>query len=406
MDLKSGTLYWPTLSSAPKFPRLERSERCDALVIGAGISGALVGYHLARAGVDTVIVDRREVATGSTPASTALVQYEIDTPLLALARRLGREHADGAYRACRRALDDFARIVRGLDDDCGLERRRSLFLARRSRELPRLEREARARRHVGIEVELVSGRSLLREFGIQRSGALLSTHAYECDPLRLTSSLLRCAARAGARVYARTAVRVTSARPRELRLRCGKHGTIRAASAVLATGYETPEMFRSLRRLCQLRSTYAIAAAPLAASQARWPNAMLWESGNPYFYARGGPGGTILAGGCDEDISDPRRRDAMIPAKSVAIARKLSRIVPGLHITPRFAWAGTFAQSHDGLPFIGATPKFPDWLFALGYGGNGFTFSVLAAQILTDAIQRRRNPDARLFRFDRFRKTY
>ena len=66
-----------------------------------------------------------------------------------------------------------------------------------------------------------------------------------------------------------------------------------------------------------------------------------------------------------------------------------------------FAWAGTFGETVDGLPYIGAHPEWPCCQFALGYGGNGITFSALAAGIVRDAILGRANPHADLFRFDR-----
>lgn len=46
-------------------------------------------------------------------------------------------------------------------------------------------------------------------------------------------------------------------------------------------------------------------------------------------------------------------------------------------------------------------PEFPHAYFALGYGGNGMIFSVIAAKIITDLHLRRPNPDADIFRFDR-----
>ena len=55
----------------------------------------------------------------------------------------------------------------------------------------------------------------------------------------------------------------------------------------------------------------------------------------------------------------------------------------------------------DGLPFIGPHPSFPRACFALGYGGNGITYSAIAAGIIRDAYLRMANPTARLFRFDR-----
>jgi len=53
------------------------------------------------------------------------------------------------------------------------------------------------------------------------------------------------------------------------------------------------------------------------------------------------------------------------------------------------------------LAYIGETPDFPHAYFALGYGGNGITYSILAAEIIRDAILGKTNPYADLFRFDR-----
>src|SRR6478609_2425019 len=105
MDLRSGHPYWLARNGLLQvFPPLVKNERCDVVVVGAGISGALVAWHLAEAGFDTVVLDQRDVAWGSTAASTALLQYEIDTPLAELIRIRGREHAVSAYLACRDAI--------------------------------------------------------------------------------------------------------------------------------------------------------------------------------------------------------------------------------------------------------------------------------------------------------------
>ncbi len=74
---------------------------------------------------------------------------------------------------------------------------------------------------------------------------------------------------------------------------------------------------------------------------------------------------------------------------------------PDLRIEPAYCWAGTFATTDDGLPFIGQVPEQPGIWFALGYGGNGITFSVIAAAILRDLLRGRDNADARLFSFER-----
>ena len=79
------------------------------LVIGAGITGAMVADALAQAGFGVIVVDRRGPAKGSTAASTALVQYEIDQPLTRLSRQIGPRDAVRAWRRTRLAVDALAR---------------------------------------------------------------------------------------------------------------------------------------------------------------------------------------------------------------------------------------------------------------------------------------------------------
>ena len=54
-------------------------------------------------------------------------------------------------------------------------------------------------------------------------------------------------------------------------------------------------------------------------------------------------------------------------------------------------WGGTFGETEDGLPYIGTARQFPHGYFALGYGGNGITFSWIAANLLLDRFLERPN---------------
>jgi glycine/D-amino acid oxidase-like deaminating enzyme len=74
---------------------------------------------------------------------------------------------------------------------------------------------------------------------------------------------------------------------------------------------------------------------------------------------------------------------------------------PAITADADWRWGGTFGETEDGLPYIGTVRQFPHGYFALGYGGNGITFSWIAANILLDLFLGRPNPDAELFRFDR-----
>ncbi|UAY70527.1 FAD-dependent oxidoreductase [Bacillus paralicheniformis] len=75
---------------------------------------------------------------------------------------------------------------------------------------------------------------------------------------------------------------------------------------------------------------------------------------------------------------------------------------PRLDPIPAFSWAGTFAETADGLPFFGPHAQWgPRVHFAMAYGGNGITYSMIGAQLLRARIERRRHALESLFGFER-----
>ena len=127
---------------------LARDIKTDVLVMGAGITGASIADALAAAGVKVAVVDKRGLAKGSTMASTALVHYEIDTPLITLTRKIGKEKAVRAWRRSRLAVESLAARLGelGLAD---IARRDSLYLAGNVLGRKELQREHEARRASG-----------------------------------------------------------------------------------------------------------------------------------------------------------------------------------------------------------------------------------------------------------------
>src|SRR5688500_17142642 len=101
VDLRSGCTYWPQIDpSPPRGERLTGNRTCEVAIIGGGITGAFCAHFLAAESVRCILLDRRGLACGSTVASTGLLQYEIDVPLVRLSKLAGRDHAERAYRLC------------------------------------------------------------------------------------------------------------------------------------------------------------------------------------------------------------------------------------------------------------------------------------------------------------------
>ena len=150
-----------------------------------------------------------------------------------------------------------------------------------------------------------------------------------------------------------------------------------------------------------MKSTYALISEPLPKISEWHRQCLIWESGSPYLYLRTTAEGRVIVGGEDEDFVNAKRRDALIAQKTRTLLKKFERLFPDVLLEVAYAWAGTFGETKDGLAYIGVHPRFPHTFFALGYGGNGITFSLIAAEIIRDSFLGRRNRDAQLFRFGR-----
>jgi glycine/D-amino acid oxidase-like deaminating enzyme len=401
MDLTSGTPLWPTLIGIPAvYPRLRRDRRCDVAIIGGGITGALVAHRFAREGIHVVLLEAREAARGSTAASTALIQYEIDTHLVDLIMRVGADRAVRSYRLCLDAVRGIEALASSGEDSCGWRATRSLYLASRRGDRATLEREWLARRAAGIETELLSERDIQGRFSFTRPAALLSPVAGEVDAYRLAHKMLRDAAERGLEAYDRTpVVRYVSGR-HGVELETANGARVRARKAVFATGYETPQVLDRLP--VRLVSTFAFATEPLQSSEG-WgeDHCLIWETARPYFYARMTSDRRAVLGGADLPFATAHKRGLVLTKRCQRLEKHFRRLFPALTADADWRWAGTFGETPDGLPYIGTARQFPHGYFVLGYGGNGITFSWLAANLLLDLFLERRNPDGELFGLDR-----
>ncbi len=400
MDLTSDNPFWATRNGlVASYPPLRNDASCDVVVVGAGITGALVAQRLTADGHGVIVIDRRDICTGSTSASTALLQYEIDIPLVELADIIGREQAELAYRISHESIDDLTELVSSIKADCGFQRKTSIYLADDRKSAKLLADEARARRSIGLDVRYHNEKAVQSDFGLKGVAALSTRQAACCDPYQLAHALLNDAIKRGAEIYDRTEVVKYDCSDTGVRLETNRGPVITARHAVIANGYESQNMLSE--KIVDLDNTYALVSEPLR-SVAPW-NAdwMMWQAKNPYLYLRITDDNRLLVGGEDDSFHSPTKRDASITRKAKTIEQKVRELIPDLDWEVAFAWAGTFGKTKDGLAYIGKSPEYASCLFALGFGGNGITFSAIAANLIADLVREVPNGDVELFRFGR-----
>ncbi len=396
-DLRTGQSVWQARREAPiPHQPLHRDHRTEVIVVGAGITGAMLADRLSADGHRVLIVDRRPPVAGSTPASTALIQYDLDLPLTKLAEEIGWQRATRIWRRSSMAVDTLGRRIERLGLDAVTWPRTSLYLDGNVLGRRDLRREGTARMRIGLETEYLEPAEVARTYGISGRAALRSPGSLATDPRRLASALLRLAVRRGASILSPVEVTDVESGRGGVVAHTTEGWTLRARHLVFATGYEVPRVVPKGSH--KVQSTWALAT--IQQPTRLWADqAFIWEAADPYLYMRTTADGRVVCGGEDEPFADDESRDALLPAKIATLERKLSRLLPRLDTRAAFAWCGSFGSSHLGTPSIGPVPGLPHCHAVLGFGGNGITFAALAAQAITSTIAGVTDPDLELFAF-------
>ncbi|MES2690035.1 MAG: FAD-dependent oxidoreductase, partial [Bacteroidota bacterium] len=382
-----------------QYSKLEEHITTDVLIIGSGISGALSAHYLVKEGFNCVVVDERSIALGSTCASTSLLQYELDEPLHALKKKIGNYAANRVYDMCSQSIDTIEEICKTIG--CGeFTRRPSLYYAAYKKDAQTIKDEYEARKQLGFKMELLSEKDIRDQFGFAAPNAILSQQGACLDAYSFTHALHQHGIKKGLKVYNRTSITDIEYKKKGVVAKTSGNFSIRAKKVVNATGYQVGHFID--QKIVTLHSTYAIVSEQLSSKAKTWSReAMIWNTADPYLYMRKTDDNRIIIGGRDEEFFSPAKRDRLLAKKSLQLEQDFFRLFPEVEFKPEFCWTGTFGITKDSLPYIGEHATTPHTYYALGFGGNGITFSVIAAQLIADAITGRKNADARLYTFER-----
>ena len=235
--LRSGRPVWLEGNGArarPSYPPLQGHKNVDVVIVGGGMTGALVATVFASAGVSVAVLEASRVGLGSTAASTALLLREPDLALGELGRRYGPRRARRIWELSAQATRDFMDTLRRLKIACDLEERDSIFYTLRPGAVARLRAEQTRRLHAGFRAEWLTPAAVARMTGIAGAGAIRSRGNAQFDPYRACTGLMRAAAGAGASVFERSPVtRIRTAHDSIEAIT--PRGSIRASEAVMAT---------------------------------------------------------------------------------------------------------------------------------------------------------------------------
>lgn len=399
MKLRSSETYWPLKHAMDiSYPSLDSDITTEILIIGGGITGALMAYKLINEGKKVTIIDRRDMCNGSTAASTALLQYEIDVSLHDLIKLRGVDCAVNSYINGKKAIFDLRIICDAIKSECGFEFKKSIYFCSLKKDLPFLKAEFKCRKEHGFDVTWLE-RWDLEKMGLNAIAAIESKTAAVMDPYRLAQDLLVYCEKKGLKIYDRTNITSTQNQKGKLVAHTEDKCTITADHIVNCTGYESTETLTE--KVVDLKSTFVIASESIPELPKVFKNAILWDTSTPYVYFRATPDNRIIMGGGDEDFRDAKKRDKLLPKKEIYLLKKFQRKFPKVKFKLDYSWAGTFGETKDGLPYFGKPNPDKNEHYVLGFGGNGITFSVIAMNSILDSINNKQNQDLEYYRFHR-----
>lgn len=390
-----------------QYPYLTEDIDCEAAVIGGGIAGALCAYSLTEAGVDTVLLDSSLIGFGSSAISSSIIQYDIDYDLCELKKIIGISNAVRAYRLCLESIDNIEELSHSLDEDVGFARRDSLYFTQDVQNRESIKDEFLIRRHSGFPVSYLDSVKASEYFPFKIESAIYSHDAAaEINPYKFIHALIKKACSSGLKVFENTTVESVNSEFSGVTLETSTRHRIHAKKIVNATGLTDVS---KARHITQAKTTFCIVTEPLSDLSAIHNRAIIREDSSPYFYLRTLPDDRILIGGLDSRIirtainfSNFISIENSINRRFDMLKEKLCTIIPGGEsIKIDYKFAGSSADTGDGLPYIGTRENYPNVYFDICCGLNGIAFAKIGADIIRDLYLNGKAKNQDLFAFGR-----
>ncbi|SDY50539.1 sarcosine oxidase subunit beta [Saccharopolyspora shandongensis] len=354
--------------------RAELPHHAEVVVIGGGIVGASIAYHLAEAGVtDVVVIERGQVASGSSGKPIGGLRAQFSDPL---------NIALGA-----RSLQTYARFQSSMGIDISMERVGYLFLLREQADLARFERSVAIQNDMGVSSRMISAAEAQRLCPYVRGESLLGA-AFSPDdgharPPAAAQGFLHAAQVRGVRVFEQTlVVDIRTDGARNIREVQTNRGAVRTSTVIVAAGAWSKSLgamvgvdlaVEPLRRQLVL-------TRPLTPTPPRIPFTIDFAT-SLYFH------------NCDDGfllgMSDPTQEygfhthysDEWLPAFNDA-ARACAPELVDLPIER--GWAGLYEMTPDCNALIGQSDSVGRLLYAAGFSGHGFLQAPAVGEVIRD----------------------
>ncbi len=356
---------WTSSVCLPEFPKLRGEAKTDVLIIGGGLCGLLCAYFLEQAGIDYILLEGDRIACGITKNTTAKITSQHSLIYAKLLRSIGKEKASMYLNANQKALAEYENICREIE--CGFEKKNSYVYTLRDRR--KIEEEIIALEALGFKAKFAEK----TELPFKTLGSVCFENQAQFNPMKFISHISK-----GLKIYENSFVRQIT--PTSAICDSGK---ITAKKIIVATHFPFINKHGSyFLKLYQHRSYVS------AFEGAQNPDGMYVDEDKKGMSFRSYEDLLLIGGG--------GHRTGKNSGTWTELRGFASKYYPEAVL--KYEWAAQDCMSLDGIPYIGQYSALtPNLYVATGFNKWGMTSSCVAARLLCDLVQDRKNELSEVF---------
>jgi glycine/D-amino acid oxidase-like deaminating enzyme/nitrite reductase/ring-hydroxylating ferredoxin subunit len=367
-----------------------RKKDFDVLIVGGGVTGIAAALQLQKSGLQCIVAEANNLCFGTTGGTTAHLNTFLDNDYSRIEKDFGEEGAQLIAKATSQALDLYHANVEEYNIDCGYEQKDGYLYSQDEKQTEELNKIFEASKKAGVDVAYTDRIPVPVEF----EKAIVYHEQANIHPSKYVYALAKAFEENGGVILQDCMVKDFKG-DKVLEVETSQ-GTINTRILIWAT--HIPPGVNLLHFRCAPYRSYVIAAT---LNNNAYPDGLAYDMYDPYHYYRTqNVDGKkyLIVGGEDHKTAHEENTEGCFN-RLAAHVRKYFDVKE-----IAFKWSSQYFEPADGLAYIGHLPGNPDnVLVATGYGGNGMTYSHMAALTLTDLIVKGESEFAKLFDPDRLK---
>lgn len=385
--------------SAKQYEYLTENINTEVIIIGGGVTGAILGHYFSKNNINCVILEKGRIGHGSTSITTSLLQYELDSNAMELKEFTTVENIIKSYKLGLKALDEIQEFIDKYGNRCDYKKVDSFLYTAKELEKKEMKEEYSFRKEAGLPVEYIHKDNNPFLFDV-KGGVLGKGGGAVLDPYKFTHHLMEVSCKNGLRVYENTEVVDVKYSTVGVIVETVYGYKVKGKIVIIATGYNTGLFTK--RAFGTKTTTFNIGTRPINNIEDIYKNVVFRDNRDPYNYFRTTRDNRLLIGGEDINFVPDIFNEELCCKSYEILEQRLKNLFPNLNIEVEYRYCGAFASTKDNLGFIGKDPCNSKLWYCLGYGANGILFAILGGLMLSKLYSGEEDKDMQLFLVDRF----